>query len=104
MAPIQRRPHIPPHRAPRPEVPDFIKTLRSLYGGDDDARRIFDRLARYVNKISITTLRRIAADSHVLYPQTFKLFKTLDDLKVGKLIRGRRGGETRFQWDYSPKE
>lgn len=84
-------------------IPD-AKGLREFYDADLKAKMIFDHLAKFVNNMSTTKVDQLdwrLNESEKNPParwEIIKFFRKLEELKCGKLIEGRRGKKTRFDW------
>ena len=86
-----------------PDQPDFREELRSLYQRDEAAAAFFDWFNSR-GKGSRETKARVAADrTDREYSEIVDLFRSFEDLKLGRFLVGRRGAETRFDWDYDVK-
>lgn len=86
-----------------PDQPDFREELRSLYHRDEAAVAFFDWFSSR-GKGSRETKARVAADrTGREYSEIVELFRSFERLKLGRFLVGRRGAETRFDWDYDAK-
>lgn len=85
------------------EKQDFREDLRTLYRVDETASAFFDWFNSR-GKGSRETKARVAADrTGQKYSDIVELFRKFEGLELGRFLVGRRGAETRFDWDYDVK-
>ncbi len=82
-----------------------ISGLGELYRDDNAAQVILDHFASRERNWSQTSVDRLqvntATDGHPLSRgEVIAVFKRLEELGCGKFIVGRRGGASRFEWEY----
>ncbi|MCI5047916.1 MAG: hypothetical protein MRY59_10465 [Aquisalinus sp.] len=77
--------------------------LRHLYNNDIVARNFFDWYQSR-GRGSRETKARVAAErTEQDYSDIVELFRSLEDMDLGRFLVGRRGAETRFYWEYDVK-
>jgi hypothetical protein len=80
-----------------------VKDLRKMYGSNPVAEALFDWWSNRVNS-SRETKARVAADrTNHTQGEIVGVFRGLEELRLGTFVVGRRGAESRFQWDYDPR-
>lgn len=77
--------------------------LRAFYTLDPVAKVIFDHLSKFVRNMGITKVDQLnwRLSSEPNPPakwQVLRFFRKLEELCCGKVIEGRRGKKTRFEW------
>jgi hypothetical protein len=72
--------------------------LRALYKNDPIAKQLFDDLASRTNNYREQKVDRTANRLHVDQASVREVFKRLQLAGCGRLIPGRRGHVTRFEW------
>ena len=82
---------------------NFRDELRDLYRTDKTALALINWFYSR-GKGSRETKARVAADrTGREYSEIVELFRKFDDLGLGRFVVGRRGAETRFEWNYDVK-
>jgi len=81
-----------------------ISRLQSLYSSDEDAKAIFDWLDSRSNRPKESKVRVVETNTGSDYYDLIDVFRKLEGWGFGRLIVGRKGGETRFSWDCDAKE
>src|SRR5437762_2974863 len=74
------------------------EVVRGLYQSDTNARELFDELARRQRNPSSTTVEQVV-NMGATRPQAVQLLRALADAKCGTFRTGRRGHESRLEWD-----
>lgn len=74
--------------------------LKGLYSKDPAAKAILDSLAGRQKNMSETKLANLYYDlgGKVTYPSILRVAKGLESIGAGKVMFGRRGGQTRIEW------
>lgn len=86
-------------------VPDPLVTkLRALYQSDENARHLLDHFAKRQNKANFTTAEAVETVSGAFRGDAVDLLKRLSDFGLGTYYIGRRGAQTRIEWDYDIRE
>lgn len=80
---------------------NVISNIRALYRENEWACRLFDRLAARKRDTAETKIASLISQFNASLPDATALAKELQDAGCGSYIVGRRGGESRFRWDYS---
>ncbi|VTU42553.1 MULTISPECIES: hypothetical protein [unclassified Variovorax] len=75
------------------------KKLKSMRIQSGDARRVFDALRSYENKMETVTVERLVKLTKLGPRRIRTVLNALEGLQMGKLVLGRRGMSTRFVWD-----
>jgi hypothetical protein len=80
-----------------------VSGLRTFYASDRIGKMILDHLAGFVNNMGTTKVDQLAwrLSSEQDPPdrwQIIKFFRRLEDFRCGRLIEGRKGHKTRFEW------
>lgn len=89
--------------SPPPRHQNFREELRSLYQHNEAATSFFDWFNDR-GKGSRETKARVAADRTGRdYSEIVELFRSFERLGLGRFLVGRRGAETRFDWEYDVK-
>lgn len=83
--------------------PKINDKLRSLYKENAAAKAFFAWIEER-ERSSRTTKARVAANrTEQPYSEIVDLFRNFDELRLGSFMVGRRGAETRFEWDFDVK-
>ena len=80
---------------------EIVKKIRSLYESDEDAKRLFEWLARRTNDVAETSIDRICSMLELERYQGVELAKTLATVGICEFIVGRKGWKSRVRWRYS---
>jgi hypothetical protein len=75
--------------------------IRRLYRENEAAKAFFDRAADRKNDATDTSVQRIAQIIGIDRYEALQLARSLHEAGCGRLIVGRKGQKTRFEWDYS---
>lgn len=79
----------------------LVSAVQALYLEDQVSRAFFDAAADRKNDVAETTIERIAQMAEVGRHEAVGLARRLEEAGCGRLLVGRKGWKTRFQWDYS---
>lgn len=79
------------------------KELSQRYSSDSNLKLLVDWLATKQNDSRILKARVAAYRTERSEPEMREVFKIFRDLGLGTYITGRKGGETRFVFDYSSR-
>jgi hypothetical protein len=75
--------------------------IRRLYRENEPAKTFFDRAADRKNDATETSVQRIAQIIGIDRYEALQLARSLHEAGCGRLIVGRKGQKTRFEWAYS---
>jgi hypothetical protein len=74
------------------------KKLQSMRLHNADARAVFDALLTYDKNMSEVTVDRLQQKTRMRPRAIRAVLQDLEQLELGKLVIGRRGWPTRFEW------
>ena len=80
-----------------------IEGLRELYQTSPAAREIFKWAAGRTNDAAETNLDRIVQKAQVIYSESVKFARKIDELGCGVFVVGRKSAKSRIRWTYSLK-
>jgi hypothetical protein len=80
-----------------------IEILRDLYNKGQGRRELFDMLATYTNRRTELLVERAMDSTGLGYETVVKILRELEHHGIGKFKLGRKGGQTRLVWYYSPR-
>jgi hypothetical protein len=80
---------------------DLVRSLNELYRVSPTAKALFDWLAGLKKDVSSTSVDRAAQVTGEERGDVLHLFRQLSELEIGAVRLGRRGGNTRIEWEYS---
>ena len=83
------------------ESAGVVRAIRELYRSNQDAQVLFDRLADRERDIRDTSIVNICRTLKCTRESAIALARALEKAGCGNFIVGRRGGSSRFSWDWN---
>lgn len=78
-----------------------VRSLRTLYSQNAEARQLFDRMATRQRDAKATTVDWIMRELDLNRGDAVTLMKTVADTGSAAMWQGRRGAKTRLVWSFS---
>jgi hypothetical protein len=75
------------------------QNIQAVAASTPASKTVFEYLGSYGNNMRCVYVDRIASDINLDESEIRAVFKGLEALELGRLILGRRGSRTRFEWD-----
>lgn len=70
---------------------------------EQTAKSLAKSVAGKMPQENVQTAEELALIGHLPYPRTIRALRQLENMNAGTLYLGRRGYQTRFEWNSSPK-
>lgn len=77
---------------------DLYDALSTYLKDNASALRVFAFFGRYTNNVGETVVETVARAMRLPPREVRAVFKALEGMKIGRLILGRHGESTRFEW------
>ena len=81
--------------------PKLVQKLLNMRHRSAEARALFDALRG--SKVTTTTVEALVELAHLTPRQVRTVLSVLEKFGMGRLVLGRKGNPTRFDWHLSPR-
>lgn len=80
-------------------IKETVGKLKGMRAGDAAVRSVFNYLREFESEDAIEMeVKRVANGAFLATKDVREVFSKLERLRLGRLILGRQGGQTRFKW------